>query len=252
MCGSRFGNKGRKLCFEENQEVDALHKLKQKLKSQTGASITFALLLFLVCAVVGSAVLVAGTAAAGRMSKIAETDQRYYAVNSAASLLIKQIDGTDNTTTIVKQVDTPPGESTGTTYYYLDSSGNLEPYDPASIDNVALLLAYQLALSDSSSPLDIELDLKTTITGESSSSKPPLDVKILGTADNEQMTLTITSQDSDTLQFALELQFRLTQSEVRDQGTISKSGDSFERETTTYKYTWNIQNTRVVGSQRWA
>ena len=74
-------------CFGENQEVVALHKLKQKLKSQTGASITFALLLFLVCAVVGSAVLVAGTAAAGRMSKIAEMDQRYYAVNSAARLL---------------------------------------------------------------------------------------------------------------------------------------------------------------------
>ena len=73
--------------FGESQEVDALHKLKQKLKSQTGASITFALLLFLVCAVVGSAVLVAGTAAAGRMSKVAEMDQRYYAVNSAARLL---------------------------------------------------------------------------------------------------------------------------------------------------------------------
>jgi len=68
-----------------------LQKLKQKLKSQTGASITFALLLFLVCAVVGSAVLVAGTAAAGRMSKIAEMDQRYYAVNSAARLLVETI-----------------------------------------------------------------------------------------------------------------------------------------------------------------
>ncbi len=68
-----------------------MHKLKQKLKSQTGASITFALLLFLVCAVVGSAVLVAGTAAAGRMSKIAEMDQRYYAVNSAARLLADTI-----------------------------------------------------------------------------------------------------------------------------------------------------------------
>ena len=72
--------------------MDALYKLKQKLKSQTGASITFALLLFLVCAVVGSAVLVAGTAAAGRMSKIAEMDQRYYAVNSAARLLIETIE----------------------------------------------------------------------------------------------------------------------------------------------------------------
>lgn len=245
---SEMGVKAEKRVFGENQEVDALHKLKQKLKSQTGASITFALLLFLVCAVVGSAVLVAGTAAAGRMSKIAEMDQRYYAVNSAARLIMEQIDGTDNTKTIVKQVD---GSSGTPGYYSLDASGKLIPYDPAKIDDVALLLAYQLTQSDSSSPLDIALDLKTNKTVESSGSKPPLDVKITGTADNEQMTLTITSQDSDTLQFALALQFKLTKSEVRDLGTISKNGVSLERETTTSKYTWNLQETRVVGSQRW-
>ena len=61
--------------------------IKRKLKSDRGASITWALLIFLVCTVVGSAVLVAGTAAAGRMSKLPENDQRYYAVTSAAGLL---------------------------------------------------------------------------------------------------------------------------------------------------------------------
>ena len=35
--------------------------IRTKLNSQRGASITFALLLFLVCAVVGSVVLTAGT-----------------------------------------------------------------------------------------------------------------------------------------------------------------------------------------------
>ena len=79
--------------LEKSQEVDALQKLKQKLKSQTGASITFALLLFLVCAVVGSVVLTAGTAAAGRMSELAKMDQRYYSVTSAAQLLRDTIDG---------------------------------------------------------------------------------------------------------------------------------------------------------------
>ncbi|MBO5570612.1 MAG: hypothetical protein J5916_11100 [Oscillospiraceae bacterium] len=225
-----------------------MQKLKQKLKSQTGASITFALLLFLVCAVVGSAVLVAGTAAAGRMSKVAEMDQRYYAVNSAARLLIDQIDGTDNTMTIVEQTD----GGSDPDYYYLDASGSLKPYDPSSINTVALLLAYQLTDASGSSPLDIDLDLKTTKTAESSTSKPPLDVKISGTADNEQMTLTITSQDSDTLQYALKLQFNLTKSEVRDLGTISKNGVLLERKTATCKYTWNLQETQVVGSQRWA
>ena len=70
-----------------------MQKLKQKLKSQNGASITFALLLFLVCAVVGSVVLTAGTAAAGRMSELAKMDQRYYSVTSAAQLLRDTIDG---------------------------------------------------------------------------------------------------------------------------------------------------------------
>lgn len=58
----------------------------QKIRSKTGASITFALLLFLVCAVLGSVVLAAGTAASGRLSEMTEMDQRYYSVTSAADL----------------------------------------------------------------------------------------------------------------------------------------------------------------------
>lgn len=61
--------------------------MKNKIRSQRGASITFALLLFLVCAIISSIVIVAATAVGGRASKMAELDQRYYAVNSAAELL---------------------------------------------------------------------------------------------------------------------------------------------------------------------
>ena len=53
----------------------------------------FALLVFLVCAVIGSVVLSAGTAASGRFSKTAESDRRYYAVESAAHLLEGVFDG---------------------------------------------------------------------------------------------------------------------------------------------------------------
>ena len=68
-------------------------KLKTKLQERRGASITFALLLFLVCAVVGSVVLTAGTAAGGRVSLMTEQDQRYYAVSSAAGLFRDALDG---------------------------------------------------------------------------------------------------------------------------------------------------------------
>lgn len=79
-------------------------RIVNKLRSRTGASITFALLLFLVCAVLCSVIITAATAASGRMSQIAETDQRYYAVSSAARLLQKQIDG--KTVSIVEVAET--------------------------------------------------------------------------------------------------------------------------------------------------
>ena len=77
-----------------------LRKLHNKLRSRRGASITFALFLFLICATVGSVVLAAGTAASGRLSQTPETDQRYYAVSSAAELLRGALDG--QTTTSVR------------------------------------------------------------------------------------------------------------------------------------------------------
>ena len=69
------------------------NRIKNKLCSQAGASITYALLLFLVCAVLCSVLLTAATASSGRMSQIAETDQRYYAVTSAAKSLKDMIEG---------------------------------------------------------------------------------------------------------------------------------------------------------------
>ncbi len=73
--------------------------LRRKLASRRGASITFALLLFLVCTVIGVIVLVAGTASAGRFSRLSESDSRYYAVSSAAQLLRDEIRGREVTVT---------------------------------------------------------------------------------------------------------------------------------------------------------
>lgn len=78
--------------------------MKRKLRSQSGASLILALLLFLVCAVVGSIVLTAGTAASGRLSEMAGMDQRYYAVTSAANMLGKELNGTQVTIVREKKV----------------------------------------------------------------------------------------------------------------------------------------------------
>ena len=60
--------------------------MKRKLQSRRGAALSFALLVFLVCAVIGAIVLSAGTAAAGRLSNLAESDERFYLTSSTAQL----------------------------------------------------------------------------------------------------------------------------------------------------------------------
>ena len=67
--------------------------MKKKLQSRRGASITFALLIFLVCAMVSSVVIVSATTAAGHMSSQAEMDERYYAVAEATQMLRSRIEG---------------------------------------------------------------------------------------------------------------------------------------------------------------
>lgn len=86
-----------------------MNNFKKKLRSDKGASITFGLLLFLVCAVVSSVVLVSATTAAGRMKGIAETDQRYYSVTSASELMKDLIDG--ESASVVKVTSTTEGKS---------------------------------------------------------------------------------------------------------------------------------------------
>lgn len=83
--------------------------VKKKLISQTGASITFALLLFLVCASLSAIILVAATTSAGRMSSLAKSDQRYYAVTSASKLVCDLLDDSQISILTVSGLDDDPG-----------------------------------------------------------------------------------------------------------------------------------------------
>lgn len=69
-----------------------LSRIPARLRSEQGASLIFGLFFFVVCAVVGSVVLTAGTAAAGRLSRAIQMDQRYFSVNSAAEMLEHEMD----------------------------------------------------------------------------------------------------------------------------------------------------------------
>lgn len=91
--------------------------IKRKIQSNAGASLSVALLLFLVCTVLGSIILKSGTAAAGRIAKLAENDARYYSVTSAADLLADSLDGRS-----VVSVRTRTTTTEETTPYTYDSS----------------------------------------------------------------------------------------------------------------------------------
>ena len=58
-----------------------------KIKSDSGVTILFALLVLLVCVVVASVILTASTAASGRTSQLEKMDQRYYSVTSAVDFI---------------------------------------------------------------------------------------------------------------------------------------------------------------------
>ena len=142
-----------------------MKRIRRKLNSRKGASITYALLIFLVCAVVGSAVLVAGTAASGRMSEVAEYDQRYYAVTSAARLMIDMID--DNPVTIIKK-ETANGVSPNSVAFYRNVGDANNDTNPLSgtmqFESIPLQAAYQL-ISGTTTPINNTLRLTTNMAG---------------------------------------------------------------------------------------
>ena len=113
--------------------------IKDKLHSQSGASITFALLLFLVCAVLSAIILVAGTSAAGRISGLKESDQRYYAVTSAALAIENMMDGATVTVVGDKCFAVPLGEVTEDTASGDTQTGTLPLYTASVINSSANL-----------------------------------------------------------------------------------------------------------------
>ena len=67
--------------------------IRNKFISEVGASLAVALLLFLVCAVVGSVVLAGASASAGRLSQRRQLQQERYALQSAAEMIRAQLAG---------------------------------------------------------------------------------------------------------------------------------------------------------------
>lgn len=242
-----------KAAVQKQGGAGRMQAIRNKIRSRRGASLTFALLLFLVCAVVGSVVLVAGTAASGRMSQIAEMDQRYYSVNSAARLLIDTIDGKE-----VTIIETKPE----------DASASYAFGDGTKVDE-ALPIAKEAALfyiqnnntiqrkrineeNDNRLPLTLTVSGKDRLTvnikEEIDGSARDTDGSFLN--ENGAMILTVEQQENkaDKKSYAMNLLFNADEKHFVE---VKRDGSGMVTETaTTFKVTWHIQDIRIVGAGR--
>ena len=109
--------------FLETDEDTCMRKALEKLNSDRGASLMLALLAFLICAVLGSVVLTAGTASSGRFAELGNMEQRYYAVTSAAELLRRDLCAQSGTKVECSKVSTMKT----VTAYTVDEDGVFHP-----------------------------------------------------------------------------------------------------------------------------
>ena len=116
-------------------------KIRNKIRSESGASLAAALLFFIVCAVVGSIIIAAAMSSAGRMSGITSADNQRYALESARSLIENAMlsDPENETTWYVNENDIL--SSTGTDVYQKgftpkkggDGKSNLEDFQEVKL-----------------------------------------------------------------------------------------------------------------------
>ena len=71
--------------------------VSKKLRSNDGATLLFALLFFVVCAVAGSIAMSSASGFTGSLVNVRDTDAEYYAVSSAAKYLIDALAGSEFT-----------------------------------------------------------------------------------------------------------------------------------------------------------
>ncbi|NCB32305.1 MAG: hypothetical protein EOM64_00235 [Erysipelotrichia bacterium] len=137
--------------------------LIKKLNQSQGASLMLALLVFLICAMCGSVVLAAGTAAAGRIAGLKESDQSLYTLTSAAGAIGDELRTArytyDSDNAALTEV-TPKSSIMAGTLEYLCSM--IADGNDSATKNVTLTAAGSDLLSDEVNA-DITMDSKYSI-----------------------------------------------------------------------------------------
>ena len=91
--------------------------LQRKLQSQRGASLLLALLLLLICSMVGASILMAAASNAGKHRSNLEEHQTYLALSSAVSLLCDELNAAQYTGQYRYWVEEHTDFETGDTSY---------------------------------------------------------------------------------------------------------------------------------------
>ncbi len=224
-----------------------MNRIADKLRSRNGASITFALLLFLVCAVLCSVIITTASAAAGRMASMAESDQRYYSVTSACEVLKELIDG--KTVSVV----TVSGGSNAGTYIVPDMTGeqaSIRYTDSTAYNvdnNAAKLSIVNEAAYNYGKTSFTDRDVAVTGLPESDDSTPV--IKETTNKDSGDIKFTVAKvSGSNTNPYAVEISFT---ADVKT-GSISKttgtgsSATAVTIDTTTI--TWSLKDIRTISS----
>ncbi len=123
-----------------------------RLKQEDGASLSLALLFFVICGVAASMILAAASATAGKMEQIPAADQKRFTVESAAAFLRDELKYTGNTIKIkeVQVIDEKNSYNNwdDVTYYFLGKDGTLsdenswQKIDSSDSSAASLLAAY--------------------------------------------------------------------------------------------------------------
>lgn len=102
--------------------MNAARNIPEGKKSQRGASMPLALLLFLICAMAASIVLAASTVAVGRSSDLVEGDKAYYNVSSAVNVFRHELLGANGQGHAVTVAVNASGTGSAKTYKVLVST----------------------------------------------------------------------------------------------------------------------------------
>lgn len=226
--------------------------IKNKIHSEQGASITFALLLFLVCAVISSIVIVAATTTSGRLADMARMDQRYYSVTSAARLLC-EMDGkntvveTTNKTTITGEYGITGEPLENQEPGFPKTEAYTEP-KPASIVGSDIFEYAGICLLTKPAPDDgiyfnKELELK-----EEDSSDEKLNISMKAVLnDNGKLIIELHNQNTDKGVYSLRLVFSSAKS---NKETSSKTEGDLHTTIERTKISWLLESIETEDSSK--